>query len=397
MNGSKLSSTFYIIFFILVNYSSTVFAQKNIITTAVPFMLYDGDARIAGFGSIGTVSNEKYADAGTWSNPALLSRRKESVGVNITFNPWKNKNLNANNKLYTLDGSIIYSIDKSNSLSLHGKYFHYGEMTIGDIYGSVTGTLNPYEYSTKLTYAHHFKNGFSVGARASFIFSDLWGDQIIYGTTESHPGKSIAIGLGWNYDNSFVYRDQVDCSWSIGGSLSNMGSKISYSDNADKDFIPANLSIAGIITPSFKLSKSVTLQIDLAYEVNKLLVPTPPHYKDTTPGIDIIIAGKDPDVSSLQSYFQSFYDAPDGFQEELHEISHKLGFEARFILLDQMAISLRQGIFRQHETKGDRKYRTSGIGLEFRGLTLNWAKYHYFKESNWELSFVQLGYIQTIK
>jgi hypothetical protein len=393
------STKFITFFFILLTFgvSALTYAQNNEITTAVPFILSDGDARIAGFGSIGTVSNEKYSDAGTWSNPALLSRRKESVGVNIIYNPLKNEAFHPEDKIYILDGSIIYSINKSNSLSLHGKYLHLGKITFTDIYGSITGTFKPYDYYIKLSYAHHFTNNFSIGASTSYIFSDITGGQYINGTTKSHPGRAIAIDLGWNYDNSFTWKENVDCFWSIGGSLSNLGSKISYSKAVDKDFIPANLSIAGIITPSIDLSKGLLLQFDLAYEVNKLLVPSPPRYaQDPLTYEYYISAGFDPDVSVLRSYVQSFYDAPDGLKEELHEFSHKLGFEARVILVNQLAVSLRHGVYLQHETKGDRKYRTSGGGLEFRGFTLNWAKYHYFSGSRWESSFVQLGYIHTL-
>ena len=58
-------------------------------------------------------------------------------------------------------------------------------------------------------------------------------------------------------------------------------------------------------------------------DLNKLLVPTPP-ILDT---LGNVVYGKDNNVGILQGAFQSFYDAPDGFSEELKEINVSLGAE----------------------------------------------------------------------
>ena len=107
-------------------------------------------------------------------------------------------------------------------------------------------------------------------------------------------------------------------------------------------------------------------KITLTLDLNKLLVPTPPIY-DTNP--DSIIAGKDPNVAVPVAIFQSFYDAPGGFKEEMHEITYSLGVE--YWYNNQFAI--RGGYFHENETKGNRKYFTAGAGFRLKIFTLDFS------------------------
>jgi hypothetical protein len=108
-------------------------------------------------------------------------------------------------------------------------------------------------------------------------------------------------------------------------------------------------------------------KIMLTVDLNKLLVPTPPYYSTTTP--DSIVAGRDPDVAVAIAIFQSFFDAPDGFKEELREITYSAG--AEYWYNNQFA--LRAGYFHENETKGNRKYFTAGAGFKLRGFTLDFS------------------------
>ena len=61
----------------------------------------------------------------------------------------------------------------------------------------------------------------------------------------------------------------------FGFNIQNIGNKVSYSESAERDFIPMNL----------KLGTGINIDIDefnefgMYLDVNKLLVPTPPAYK----------------------------------------------------------------------------------------------------------------------
>jgi hypothetical protein len=124
---------------------------------------------------------------------------------------------------------------------------------------------------------------------------------------------------------------------------------------------------------NIRLGSSGTIRFDnyntltLAIDLNKLLVPTPPKYDNTVR--DSIIAGKDPNVSVPVAIFQSFYDAPGGFKEELHEITYSFG--AEYWYNNQFAI--RAGYFHENENKGNRKYFTAGLGFRMNIFSLDFS------------------------
>ena len=64
---------------------------------------------------------------------------------------------------------------------------------------------------------------------------------------------------------------------------------------------------------------------------------------------------------------QSFYDAPDGFSEELNEIIWSLGAEYMY----NNTFALRTGYFHENEMKGGRQYFTLGAGFKFRSSMLD--------------------------
>src|SRR4030042_251990 len=104
----------------------------------------------------------------------------------------------------------------------------------------------------------------------------------------------------------------------------------------------------------------------------KMLVPTPPvYYSDSTDsnGDYIIQYGRKEPTSLPLSWIQSFYDAPGGFKEEIHEIMYSIG--AEYWYRDQFAI--RAGYFNEHETKGNRKYFAAGVGLKLNVFSLDFS------------------------
>jgi hypothetical protein len=105
----------------------------------------------------------------------------------------------------------------------------------------------------------------------------------------------------------------------------------------------------------------------LTIDLNKLLVPTPPKYDLAVK--DSIISGKNPNVSVPVAIFQSFYDAPGGFKEELHEITYSFGVEYWY----NKQFALRCGYFLENETKGNRKYFTAGAGFKMNIFSLDFS------------------------
>ena len=105
---------------------------------------------------------------------------------------------------------------------------------------------------------------------------------------------------------------------------------------------------------------TVSFEID----INKLLVPTPPLYDED----GVLISGKDPDVSVIEGFFQSFSDAPFG-DREVRELIYALGSEYWY---DEQ-FALRLGYFYEHPTKGDRQFVSLGAGLRYNVFGLDFS------------------------
>ena len=228
------------------------------------------------------------------------------------------------------------------------RYFSLGDITFTDNTGNVIGQYKPNEMALGTAYSRRLSRQFSIAISARYIYSDLTGGQNA-GGTETVAGQSIASDLSMFYTRPIEIQT-LESDISFGMNISNIGNKISYTETIIRDFIPINLKIGTDITTKMDDYN----KISLAFDVNKLLVPTPPLYDDNGE----IIAGKDPDVSVVSGIFQSFGDAPEGFKEEMREINISAGME--YWYADQFAI--RAGYFHEHDTKGGRQYLTFGSG-----------------------------------
>jgi hypothetical protein len=110
-------------------------------------------------------------------------------------------------------------------------------------------------------------------------------------------------------------------------------------------------------------------RVSVSLDLNKLLVPTPPEYlkvngqfvTDSITGDKVIVKGMNPDVSPIQGMIQSFYDAPNGFSEEMMEINFSVSAEYWYNKL----FAVRAGYFYESPNKGDRQFFTVGAGLRY--------------------------------
>ncbi|MCK4821109.1 PorV/PorQ family protein, partial [bacterium] len=204
------------------------------------------------------------------------------------------------------------------------------------------------------------------------IHSDLTGGATTASGQETNPGKSVAGDLGLYYQDDIQLRGK-DAQWAFGLNISNVGTPVSYSEDAEKTPIPTNLRLGGRLSYSINEHNTLTFHADL----NKLLVPTPALYeRDSTSDNLILIRGKETPESVLLGMFQSFYDAPgvlraDGTYsvatEEFHEISCTLGAEYWY----RKQFAIRTGYFHERPSKGNRKYFTFGMGARYRFLTFD--------------------------
>ncbi len=328
---------------------------KNYIATGMPILLIAPDARSAGFGDAGVATSPDIYSA-HWNN-AKFAFIEGDFGFSTTYTPWlRNLGVGDMNLLY-LGG--YKRINNMSTVAASLTYFSLGEIQTTDFDGNSTGIMNPNEFAIDASYALKINEDLSLGASARFIRSDLTNGQIISDGSGSHvttkPAWSIAADLGVYWQKPLAANQEL----ALGAFISNLGAKLSYSDDdTKKDFLPANLRFGGRYTYEIDAANKISAVLD----VNKLLVPTPPktvgdstysnYYKDRTAYMN---------TSVMRGALQSFIDAPGGFAEELHEMQLSLGAEYWY----KNTLAARAGYYYEHETKGGRQYATVGVGLRY--------------------------------
>ncbi len=354
---------------LLATFASTGFAQLNnpnanvdwltgkvengnrIISTGVPLLLIAPDSRAGAMGDVGAASRPD-ANSIHW-NAAKLSFMEKQAGLTFTYSPWL-REIVSDIKLMYLSG--YYRLDERNTLGASLTYFSLGSIDFFSEDGQATGTYKPNEFAFDVAYSMKLSENLSMSLTGRYIRSDLTQGQNV-GTTSTHAANAGAADLGLYYQNKIDL--EMPSEYAFGVQISNLGSKISYSDNMESSFLPANLRIGGRYSMDFDQFNNLSVMADF----NKLLVPTPPVYDDE----GNIFAGKDPNVGVLQGAIQSFYDAPNGFKEELQEISMSLGLEYWY----NKILAVRAGYFYEAKNKGARKYLTLGAGLRYNVMGLD--------------------------
>ena len=322
----------------------------NPVFTAVPFLSITPDARSGGLGDAGV------ALSGTPNslhhNGSALAFAKDDFGVSFTYTPWL-RNIVGDVYLAFING--YYKPDDVQAFGLSLKFFSMGEIAFLDENAQSTGTGFPREWEIGATYARKLSENFSMSVAGKYIYSNLASGQTI-GTVEINAGTSIAADVGMQYQTSLSRNEQL----TLGLALTNLGTKISYTQSAVGDFIPTNLAIGAAYTYDIDEYNSLTF----VGQANKLLVPTPA-LGDTTQTVNGIPAWRD--QSLFSGVINSFSDSPNGFSGELREITWTLGMEYWY---DEV-FAVRQRYFNEHVSKGNRKYMTFGFGFNYNGFNLD--------------------------
>jgi len=326
---------------VVISNPDELLGAQNAITTAVPFLAISPDARHAALGDAG-VATSADANASYW-NAAKLVFIDKKYGGTISYTPWLGKIVNDMSISYL---SGFYKITREQAVSASIKYFDLGDISFRDANNNPLGDFNPREFAFDATYSRMLSEKFSMGISGRYIYSNLTG---AFSGIDAKPGNSVAVDIGAYYTTTF--KTAKLSSLSLGATITNIGAKLSYTDNQNKDFLPTNLRLGGAYTTELDPYNSITFVLDF----NKLMVPTPPiRATDGT-----IIYGKDDNRSVLGGMFGSFTDAPNGFEEEMQEIMTSVGIEYWYNNL----FAARLGYFNEAKNKGNRKYMTIGLGF----------------------------------
>ena len=332
----------------------------NTITTAVPFLLIAPDSKAGAMGDVG-VATTPDANSLHW-NPAKYAFVDDDMGFAVSYVPWLRALVPDINLSY-LAG--YKKLNDNEAIAMELRYFSLGNITFTDVNGETIGQFNPNELALGTAYSRKLSDNFSLAIAGRYIYSNLTGGQSA-GGIPTVAGQSIAADVAGYYTKPIRIGGN-DLDLAIGGNISNIGNKISYTETAVRDFIPINLRLGTALGTDFDDYNKMSF----AFDINKLLVPTPPIYKAGSTGEDPddILYGKDPNVSVVSGIFQSFGDAPGGFSEEMREINYSVGTE--YWYADQFAI--RAGYFFEHDTKGGRKFFTFGSGVKYNVFALDFS------------------------
>lgn len=330
----------------------------NALRVAVPFLTIAPDSRAGAMGDVGAATQPD-GSSQHW-NPAKYPFIDKKWGLAFSYTPWLRNLVNDINLTYL---SGYYKIDDLQTISGSLLYFAMGEITFTSNTSEVVKYFNPNEFAFDFAYSRLFSEYISGALAFRYIRSDLTGGYAQQGQSSSKAGTSFAADIAMYFQHPVKLNGQTG-EMAFGLNISNIGSKVSYNDDPNKDFIPTNMRLGGRFTTDIDQYNSVSFSLD----ANKLLVPTPPVYA-TVNGETVIVDGKDPNVSVVKGMFQSFYDAPDGLSEEFDEVSLSTGVEYWYA----KQFALRGGYFYEAKNKGNRKYFTLGAGLKYNIFNIDFA------------------------
>ena len=342
---------------------------SNTLLTAVPFLRIAPDARSGAMGDAGVAMS---ANSNTMHyNAANMVFAEDQSGFSFTYTPWlSNLNLDDIFLMYT---SGYYKLDDNQSVGASIRFFSLGDIEFTDVSGGSLGTGRPREAEFSLAYARKLGDKLSASLTGKYIFSNLASGQQVNGIDIS-TGQSFAADVGLNYRtraNVGSYKGE----WSFGLAATNIGSKIAYTRDAVRDFIPTNLGLGSALTLEFDQYNTMTFPMDF----NKLLVPTPHtrfvQYADGTFRDNDLY---DTDGNGVADYrekplFQgilgSFTDAQGGLREEIREVAWSLGFEYWY----DKQFAFRGGYYHESAEKGNRRFFTVGAGIKYNVFGLDFS------------------------
>lgn len=308
----------------------------SVITTAAPSLRIPTDARATGMGNTG-IATSADATSAYW-NVAKAPFAEKQTAIAANYSPWQQQ---ITSGMYLLGLSAYHRLDTLQAVTASVRYFNMGNFQLKDADGNIMQSARPHEMSFDLGYARKLSERLALGIAFRYINSSLASGT--YNGTTYKAGQAFAADIGVYYNG----HNSEGQGFSAGMAFSNIGSRISYTNDAThKDFLPANLGIGAAYTVVPDEENTITFAAD----INKLLVPSVPM-----------------NAADSASYYSSgvLKGLGKGFGNSAW--SYGAGVEYTYHKL----LSLRAGYFGQSVSAGDQKGFTAGLGLQFRMLAIN--------------------------
>jgi len=288
----------------------------NTVVTGVPFLNIVADARSGAMGDAGIATSTD--PNGIHHNAAKLAFTETNLSVSANYTPWL-RTIGLSD-VYIANIAALKQINETSAVGIEMKYFSQGQIQFSDQDGQTGDNGNPNEYVISGAYATQIRANLSASITGKYIYSNLAAGQTVAGE-DITAGTSMAadFGLLYKIPNSGSNR------LSIGLVLSNIGSKIAYTNVNKKDFLPSRLGLGF----GYEINPKTNRRITFALDIKKIMVPP-----------------------------------RSAFNEDL---MYSIG--AEYWLGGHVAI--RGGYFSEDELSGQRKYLTTGFGLKYDMIGFN--------------------------
>lgn len=325
--------------------------KTGTITTAVPFLRISPDARSGAMGDVG-IALSPDANAQYW-NVGKIAASDKKAGLSVTYTPWL-KELVPDVFLGYIAGYVKFGEENNQAISGSLRYFNLGNIDYRDESNNPNGSGKPREFALDLGYSRRLSTELSLGIALRYINSNIAAGANDF--TTYRPANAFGADVGLYYSKTQEISDEQSGTFSAGAIISNLGSRITYSQQ-ERDFLPANLGIGAAYTYKIDHYNKITGALDL----NKSLVPAP-LWKTDSNGDPY----QDPqrDKTVISGVFSSFKDAPPGF-------GTTISVGAEYLYQDQFAV--RAGYFYENKDNGNRKYLTVGLGVKYNVFGLNFS------------------------
>jgi hypothetical protein len=271
----------------------------------------------------------------------------------LNYTPWL-KDLGLTD-VYLASMAGYYKLDEESAISSSLRYFSLGNIQLTDNSGNLLNSVKPSEFAIDFGYTRKIGDNLSIGGALRYINSRLVTGDVGTGVVYK-AGNTVAADVSLYY-HGMADEQSSGLNWGI--TLSNMGGKIGYTNDANnKDFIPANLGIGLAYVHVINESNKISFGLDL----NKLLVPIAPKATGVY-SVDSAALAAYRNTGVVSSWLKSFNDGT----SLVSSFQASLGME--YAYNDQFFF--RGGYFYEDKTRGNRKYFSVGAGFNLSSLGIN--------------------------
>ena len=361
--------------------------QAQVGITAMPFLQINTQARSMGMAGANVAM--PHNQAGSNLNPAVigspgrleLSTQFMGLSSNTDFRLGTRWLPNYGSDLSFYMPSVHYS---TSNWSFAYQYAHIDleDRRTPAQDPSATKTYSLYEFSHTLSAAYRWNNYFSTGIGINYVKSR---PQVRIREEGVISAKKLTFDFGLYGAYPYTFDDRLKITPSLGWSLTDFGSLVSYKDHY-KDPLPImmrggmGLRLEYLDTfPGLPvIGENSPISIGLYRSYSKIMA----RLENYTP--------PEQDASSIEPMgpFKALFNSWDSYKyfngQEVVSVSpgeqlmHHSGLE--ITLFD--ILSYRRGFFREDEHNGGRKYRTEGFGLHYKFISLDYVEYIFDDRSH---------------